>query len=140
MKFSNDKFFDDFFSGYLAWVIGVFAAATVFGTIWWFGGRTVSIADTAIIRYEEFQEIYNSTQALNQKLCNLASVPSEDAMFKDISKAAQINGLRNNLTRWMEEYNAKSKMWNRSMWKSATLPYQLTTADFSCYQGGISEK
>lgn len=125
---------DDDLKQFLKWIAALLAIISIFGSIWFFAGRTVRVADSAVIHYEDFQEIYNSAQALNQKLCNIASVKESDAMFRDFSKAAQINGLRNNLTRWIEEYNAKSKMWNRALWKSATLPYQLSTADFSCYK------
>jgi len=83
--------------------------------------------------YEEFQEMYNTCQQLNQDLCNLKEIPESDKMFTQFSKAEVINGKRQKLNRWIEDYNAKSKMWNRSMWKSKTLPYQLTTQDFSCY-------
>jgi hypothetical protein len=123
----------DLFRAYLKWIIGFFAVVTLFGVIWFIGGRSVRVADNAFIHYEEFQEIYNSAQAFNQKLCNIKGVKADDAMFKDFSQAAQVNGLRNNLTRWIEEYNAKSKMWNRSIWKSDKLPYQLSTSDFNCY-------
>jgi type II secretory pathway pseudopilin PulG len=121
------------FRAYLKWIIGLLAVITLFSVIWFIGGRSVQVADNAIIHYEEFQEIYNSAQAFNQKLCNIKGIKADDAMFKDFSQAAQINGLRNNLTRWIEEYNAKSKMWNRSLWKSNALPYQLSTSDFNCY-------
>ena len=33
-----------------------------------------------------------------------------------------------------EDYNAKSKMWGRSLWKSKSLPYQLSVTDFSNYK------
>lgn len=114
-------------------LIVAFGVVTLFGGAWFISSRSVQVADSAIIHYEDFQEIYNSTQALNQKLCNLKAIPDTDPMFRDFSKAAQANGLRNNLTRWIEEYNAKSKMWNRALWKSKTLPYQLSTTDFNCY-------
>ena len=123
----------ELFRAYLWWIVGFFAIITLFSIIWFAGSRSVRIADNAILHYEEFQEIYNATTALNQKLCNIKDIKEDDAMFKDFSKAAQVNGLRNNLTRWIEEYNGKSKMWNRSLWKSEALPYQLSTSNFSCY-------
>lgn len=124
---------DIFSKGYLTLLIGVLLIVSLFSIGAFIVNRSVRVADNAVLHYEEFQEIFNTTKALNQKLCNLKSVEDADPMFKDISKAAQMNGLRNTLTRWIEEYNAKSKMWNRSLWKSESLPYQLSTADFNCY-------
>lgn len=124
---------DIFSKGYLTLLIGVLLIVSLFSIGAFIVNRSVRVADDAVLHYEEFQEIFNTTKALNQKLCNLKSVEDTDPMFKDISKAAQMNGLRNNLTRWIEEYNAKSKMWNRSLWKSESLPYQLSTTDFNCY-------
>ena len=83
--------------------------------------------------YEEFQEIYNTCQKLNTDLCNIKEVPESDKMFDQFSKSQRITGIRQTLNRWIEEYNGKSKMWNRSLWKSKQLPYQLSTSDFSCY-------
>jgi hypothetical protein len=112
---------------------GLLLVISLFSIIWFIGSRTVQTADNAIVHYEEFQRIYNATQALNEKLCTMNKIPETDVMFKDFSKAAQMNGLRNNLNRWIQEYNAKSNMWNRSLWKSKELPYELKTSDFSCY-------
>jgi len=52
---------------------------------------------------------------------------------KGFSKSERINAIRQNMNRWIEEYNAKSRMITRSAWKSGSLPYQLSTSDFSCY-------
>ncbi len=91
--------------------------------------------EDAVINYEEYQEIYATTQKLNQDLCQLKDIPDKDPMFKNgFSKAERLNGIKTNLNRWINEYNAKSKMINRSVWKSSALPYQLTTAEFNCYQ------
>lgn len=97
--------------------------------------RTVRTVDNAFIHYEDFQEMYNSCKAIDGKLCAIKQVDEKDKMFDQISKAAQITGLKNNMNRWVEEYNAKSRMWNRSLWKSSNLPYELTTSQFPCYEG-----
>lgn len=92
-----------------------------------------NVTDKAFIRYEEYQEIYNTCQKLNSDLCNLKDVPETDKMFEQFSKTQRQVGIRNTLNRWVEEYNAKSKMWNRAMWKSKELPYQLSQQNFNCY-------
>ena len=83
--------------------------------------------------YEDFQEMYNSCQKINSDLCNIQKVSDTDKMFQQFSKSQRLTALRTNLNRWVEEYNGKSKMWNRSLWKSKTLPYQLSSTDFNCY-------
>jgi len=92
-----------------------------------------TVASNALFNYEEFQEIYNTTQKLNTDLCAVREVPDNDTMFEQFSKSQRVTGLRANLARWVNEYNAKSKMWNRALWKSSSLPYELTVAQFSCY-------
>lgn len=89
--------------------------------------------DNAVVNYEEYQEIYNTTQKLNTDLCNIKSIENSDPMFQQFSKAQRINQLKTQLNRWVEEYNAKSKMFNRSIWKSSSLPYQLSVNQFNCY-------
>jgi hypothetical protein len=60
-------------------------------------------------------------------------LPESDKMFEQFSKTQRINTLKTQLNRWVEEYNAKSKMINHSLWKSSELPYQLNTNQFNCY-------
>jgi hypothetical protein len=86
----------------------------------------------AVIVYEEYQEIYNTCVKLNTDLCNMKDLPDNDVMFEQFSKAQRINTIKTNLNRWVETYNAKSKMWGRSLWKSNQLPYQLTNEQFNC--------
>ena len=91
------------------------------------------VVNNSFNSYEEFQEIYNSCLKLNTDLCNIKDVPETDKMFDQFSKTQRMIGIKQNLNRWIEEYNGKSKMWNRSMWKSKSLPYQLAISDFNCY-------
>lgn len=91
------------------------------------------VVNNSFNSYEEFQEIYNTCQQLNDNLCAIKDVSDTDAMFKDFSKSSQQTALRFKLNRWIQDYNAKSKMWNRSLWKSKELPYQLNTGQFTCY-------
>lgn len=112
------------------WVIGVFLALIV---ILWFFNRSERIVSTGIIRYEEFQEIYNTCQKLNTDLAIIQQTSETDRQFEQFSKEQRLNAIKQNLNRWVEDYNAKSKVWTRSMWKSNTLPYQLSVNDFSNY-------
>jgi len=103
-----------------------------------FGTRACSKAEEAthlhdaVQRYEEFQEIHNTCIKLNTDLCNMKDIPNDDPMFDQFSKAQRILAIKTQLNKWIEEYNSKSKMWGRSLWKSNTLPYQLTNQQFSC--------
>lgn len=86
----------------------------------------------AVQNYEQFQEIYNTCSKLNTDLCNMKSLPENDRMFEQFSKAQRINTIKTQLNRWVEDYNAKSLMFGRALWKSNKLPYQLTNQEFSC--------
>lgn len=91
--------------------------------------------DHIINNYEEFQSIYNAAVKLNTDLGTIRAVPDNDAMFAQFSKNAMITAKKQQLNRWVEEYNAKSKMINRNLWKSKDLPYQMNVDDFSNYGG-----
>ena len=120
----------NFFKKNLIWIV-IFLL--VVSGITWFFDRSTTVIDNAIIKYEEFQEIYNTCVKINLDLETIRSLPSEDKMFSQFSKESLIANKKQQMTRWIEEYNAKSKMWNRSMWKSGKLPYQLNTNDFENY-------
>ena len=91
------------------------------------------ISRGAVVKYEEYQEIYNTIKKLDTDICNLWSIKEDDKMFTMFSKSQLINEKKTSLNRWVEEYNAKSKVWTRSMWKSSSLPYQLDTSIYPCY-------
>lgn len=112
------------------WSIAVLIVVSI---IVGFLNRTVAVVDSGIVHYEEFQEIYNTCYKLNNDLCNMKSIPESDKMFEQFSKAQRLNTLRSQLNRWVEDYNAKSKMFNRSLWKSSSLPYELNVNQFNCY-------
>lgn len=114
-------------------LVGLFALLCVMSLFRHACVHADTIAGNALVNYEEFQEIFNTTQKLNTDLCAVREVPEADAMFEQFSKNQRVTGLRANLARWVNEYNAKSKMWNRSLWKSNSLPYELSVAQFSCY-------
>jgi hypothetical protein len=113
------------------WFIGVSLVLSIGGFVI-HKIREATRIDTAVQNYEEFQEIYNTCTKINTDLCNMKDVPETDPMFSQFSKAQRILTLRTNLNRWIEEYNAKSKMWGRSLWKSNSLPYQLSNQEFNC--------
>jgi hypothetical protein len=120
-----------FFKRMVYWVIGLVIVLSVGGFII-HKFREATRVDTAVQNYEEYQEIYNTCVKINMDICNMKDVPETDPMFSQFSKAQRILTLRTNLNRWIEEYNAKSKMWGRALWKSNSLPYQLSNQEFNC--------
>jgi hypothetical protein len=91
--------------------------------------------ENAVVNYEEYREIYQTTQKINNDLCSMRELSDKDPMFAQFSKAQRIQQMKQSLNRWVEDYNAKSKMINRSIWKSSELPYQLSVTQFNCYGG-----
>jgi hypothetical protein len=120
-----------YFKRLIYWVIGITLVCSIGGFIV-HKMREATHIDTAVLNYEEYQEIYNTCSKINTDICNMKDVPETDPMFSQFSKAQRILALRTNLNRWIEDYNAKSKMWGRSLWKSNELPYQLTNQEFNC--------
>jgi hypothetical protein len=110
--------------GALGWVFGMFSTA---------GDLAQKQLENSVTNYEEFQSIFNTCQKINTDMGAIKQVPDSDPMFSQFSKNAQLQAKRQQLTRWVEEYNAKSRMVNRAMWKSSSLPYQLSVNDFSNY-------
>jgi len=123
-----------FFRKHLVWIVLFFM---VLSTVGWMVHKATNVADSvidnALINYEQFQEVYNTCSKLNSDLATIRTVPDSDKMFDSFSKQAMIANKKQQLGRWVEDYNAKSKMWNRSLWKSSSLPYQLNVNDFSNY-------
>jgi hypothetical protein len=111
-------------------IFGLFALG-LFGYV--IGLFKTGVTDQAFVRYEEFQEIFNTCSKLNTDLGIIKGLPETDKMFEQFSKVQRVAALQQQLNRWVEEYNGKSKMWNRALWKSQTLPYQLTVNQFSNY-------
>jgi hypothetical protein len=94
---------------------------------------TATHVDDATNVYEEFQAIYNTCSKLNTDLGNMKDAPSDDPMFAQFSKAQRVLQIKTQLNRWVEEYNGKSKMWGRNLWKSPKLPFELRVEDYSNY-------
>lgn len=118
---------ESFIKRNLIWVVGLLF---IVGAVGFLLTRSVRIAENAVLNYEEFQEIYNTCSKINTDLSTIRSVDEKDQMFVQFSKQAMIAQKKQLLSRWVEEYNAKSRMWNRSLWKSGKLPYQLNVMDF----------
>lgn len=76
--------------------------------------------------YEEFQEIYNTILDICNKIEILEKSNAEADGF---SKEERLLNLQNNLSRWVQEYNAKSRMLTRNKWKNPNLPYQLKISE-----------
>lgn len=113
------------------WIIGLSLLTSVVGLVLTKTKEATHIED-AVQNYEQFQEIYNTCVKLNTDLCNYKDLPENDVMFEQFSKAQRILAIKTQLNRWVEDYNAKSKMWGRGLWRSNALPYQLSTQDFNC--------
>lgn len=119
-------------------ILWVIVLCFVVGGVAWLFSKPAKIADQVIDNslnnYEAFQEMYNTCKKLDSDLTAIRSINANDPMFSQFSQSAMIVQKQQLINRWVEEYNAKSKMWNRSMWKSSSLPYQLSTNDFPNYR------
>ena len=113
------------------WIIGLSLLCSTIGFFLTKAKEATHIND-AVQNYEQFQEIYNTCVKLNTDLCNYKDLPENDVMFEQFSKAQRILAIKTQLNRWVEDYNAKSKMWGRGLWRSNKLPYQLSIQDFNC--------
>lgn len=115
------------------WIIWLIVVGFLVSVASWFLNRTEKTTTYALIQYEQFQEIYNTCNKLNTDLCNMREMPDDDKSFEQFTKPQRINTLKTQLNRWVQDYNAKSNMWTRSMWKSSKLPYELDVNQFNCY-------
>lgn len=117
---------------YLFWIFAVIMSIAALSYVFKIGKKAVHI-EGSVENYEEFQEIYNTCEKLNTDLCNMQEVPEGDKMFEQFTKAQRILALKEKLNEWVEKYNSNSKMYGRSIWKSKSLPYQLSVHDYECY-------
>jgi uncharacterized membrane protein YfbV (UPF0208 family) len=115
-------------------VIWISILLLIISSVVWIANRSTKAIDNAVIHYEEFQEIYNTCQKLNTDLAIIQQTPETDRQFEQFTKYQRINSVKQNLNRWVEDYNAKSRMWNHALWKSNSLPYQLDINQFSNYK------
>ena len=89
--------------------------------------------ENAVISYDEYQNIYGACQQINSDLKVLKDTPDNDPQFEQFSKAQRINTMKQNLNRWITEYNAKSKHIDKKWWKADNLPQTLSTSLFENY-------
>lgn len=102
-----------------------------------------SNADNAIYNYEYFKQQKESIDALNQKLGNasdsIASFKEEAGdrskwSFEDKTEYARLNsvkdGLYNQLKDAIADYNAKSNMANRAIFKDSIVPSYIDALTF----------
>ena len=113
------------------WIIGLSVLLSL-GALGVRSCKKATHIENAVLRYEEYQDMYNTCVKINTDLCNMKDIDENDVMFEQFSKAQRILQLKTSLNRWVEEYNAKSKMFGRSLWKSSSLPYQLNVNQFNC--------
>lgn len=126
------KFFGYIMLGILAIIILVVVS---------FGIRSCNIGakhvndsmENAVISYDEYQNIFATCEQINADLGVIKETPENDAQFEQFSKQQRINALKQNLNRWINEYNAKSKHIDKKWWKSSELPHTLQTNQFSNY-------
>lgn len=89
--------------------------------------------ENAVISYDEFQDIYNTCKQIDADLLVIKETPESDKQFEQFSKSQRINALKQNLNRWIGEYNSKTKHIDKGLWKSKELPQTLSTTDFINY-------
>ncbi|QGZ14211.1 hypothetical protein PP940_gp180 [Rhizobium phage RL2RES] len=95
-------------------------------------------ADNMIYNYEYFKRQYYDIVAFNQKIDNAqrqitsfedSAGPRTNWTFEDKQESNRLNsvvlGLRNQRENMIAEYNARSKMANRSIFKTGELPESL---------------
>ncbi len=91
-----------------------------------FVSHTVDV-DTAFSNYEWFHDTYQDIVATKQKI----KTNYDMAQMKDVSQETKENymtnysGAVNYLATVVADYNAKSKMWNRTLFKDKNLPWKI---------------
>lgn len=122
-------------------LIGIFLILSVVGSAFNWGSaftRRVFNPNTVVENYEWFHEAVRDAEALNQQViaalksrdayAEMAG-PSENWKFDTRTEYSRLNsvvlGLENRRTSLVAEYNARSAMMNRSLFKDRNLPEQL---------------
>jgi hypothetical protein len=119
--------------------IGVVIVVITLSIVLWIANTGAGVVnkvvnpDAIVENYEEFQTLYNTLNKIDGDMKTICETPDNDKMFDQFSKGAMIAQKRQYMTRWVNEYNAKSKMYTRNLWKSNTLPYQVNEEDFRHY-------
>lgn len=116
-------------------ILGIIGILVII-TAMWFGGKALGVIDKVtepdhiINSYEEYEEIYAACQKLCDDIRNYNTMDVDET--SGFSKQERILNIENNFNRWIREYNAKSRMVTRNLWKSESLPYKLDRDDFHC--------
>ena len=100
-------------------IIGIFLIIGALASIKSCNDKTVEAVNTGITQYEEFYSIYNTVLKLKEDIKTI------NELDEFVSKSATLMGKKQLLNRWISEYNAKSSMVNREVWKGTSLPYKL---------------
>lgn len=84
-------------------------------------------ADTAFTNYEWFHTTYNDILATKDKIKDAYTLSNQKDITDDMRAMYQVNysGLTNFIRTMVSEYNAKSSMWNRTLFKDKNLPYKI---------------
>lgn len=110
-------------------VIGIMVIVLLVFAISWVFSKGCGVADKVtdpehiISSYEEYENIYNTCKQICTNIQTIQN--SKEDNVGGFSKEQRIVALQNQLSRWVNEYNSKSKQITRNMWKSSNLPYQL---------------
>lgn len=97
------------------------------------GNHVTNSMENAVISYDEYQDMYATCKQINADLGVIKDTPETDPQFSQFSKAQRINAMKQNMNRWVNEYNAKSKHIDKKWWKSDELPYELNVNQFPNY-------
>lgn len=84
--------------------------------------------------YDEFSIMYNICDQINADLVTLEALPDNDPEFIMTSKARRLKLLEKYLTKWVNVYNSKTKLWGKERWHPKSLPFQLDLFQFSFFK------
>jgi len=112
-------------------VIGISVLAFTCNVFGIFGNHVTHSMENAVINYNEYESLYATCNKLNTDLGIVQSTSENDKQFEQFTKAQRINAIKQNLNRWVEEYNAKSKYIDKKYWKRSDLPQTLNVNYFS---------
>jgi len=73
-------------------------------------------ANRRLQNYHEFEDLY---QTIKGNKATLIMRINSGEQFKDLAQEVMI------INDWISRYNARSRQYDRAMWKSESLPYQL---------------
>ena len=116
------------FTSWWIWILGLIFLTVILGGIFKFVTTPAQLvgkvtdANHIIYTYEEFQNSHNAILSVCQKIDNTKKLTKESAGF---SNEERVLALENKLSTLVADYNAKSKMITRQMWKSKDLPHTI---------------